>query len=187
VAENKPAGTLVGTLTASDPNVGDGFIYTLIRTAAYPDNSAFAISGGELLTAKDLSYAAKSSYNIRVQVTDAGGLSFATTLMVRVRQVHQAPTDVVLSSYVVAQRQPIGTLVGLLSGTDPDTGDILSYSLVSGNGSRDNAMFTLLGRRLKTAAVFNYATQSVYKIRVRVTDQGGFSYEKPMAINVSRV
>ena len=42
--------------------------------------------------------------------------------------------------------------------------------------------FSSLGVRLLTAGRLDYATQSVYKVRVRVTDQGGLWFEKAMVL-----
>jgi hypothetical protein len=46
-------------------------------------------------------------------------------------------------------------------------------------------MFTILGARLRTAGIFDCATRSVYKIRVRVTDQNGLWFEKAIRIGVT--
>ena len=45
--------------------------------------------------------------------------------------------------------------------------------------------FSIPGVRLWTAGRFDYATQSVYKVRLRVTDQGGLWFEKAMVIGVT--
>ena len=44
---------------------------------------------------------------------------------------------------VIAENQPIGTIVGEFNATDPDANSILSYSLVNGIGDEDNSLFTL--------------------------------------------
>lgn len=54
----------------------------------------------------------------------------------------------------------IGTVVDLLSATDPDTGDTFTYSLVSGDGSDDNASFTIVGNQLQTNAAIDFETKS---------------------------
>jgi hypothetical protein len=65
-------------------------------------------------------------------------------------------------------------------------GNTFTYSLVDGDGSTDNAAFTIARGWLKTAAVFHYAAKQSYSIRVRVTDQGGLWYEQPFVITVVR-
>lgn len=186
VAEHQPSGTIVGTLSALDGNAGDSFAYKLVGGTSAPDNAFFAIDGTTLKTNSDsLNFEMKKAYLIRVRVTDRGGLKFTKDLTINITNVNEAPTAVTLSSYTVRQRQPVGTLVGLLTGTDPDSGNTLTYSLVDGVGSRDNALFSILGRKLRTASVLNYATRSTCKIRVRVTDQNGLWFEKRMIVNVT--
>ena len=67
-----------------------------------------------------------------------------------------APTVLELNGSNVLENQPIDTLVGRLSGTDPDKNATLSFSLVDGNGSRDNGFFRVEGATLRTLAVFDY-------------------------------
>jgi hypothetical protein len=97
------------------------------------------------------------------------------------------PTDISLSNNSVAEGQPAGTVVGTFSTTDPDPSDTHSYSLVSGSGDTGNGSFTIVGDKLRTAAVFDYDTQSSYSIRVRTTDSGdgNLTYEKVFTITVT--
>ena len=61
----------------------------------------------------------------------------------------------------------------------------LTYSLVSGTGSADNASFTIDGNSLKTATTYNASLKSTYTIRVRTTDQNGLSFESNFTIAVN--
>jgi gliding motility-associated-like protein len=76
VAENAATGTIVGTLSATDVDAGDTFTYTLVSGSGDTDNASFTIDGNTLKTAAVFDYETKSSYSVRVRVTDAGGLSF---------------------------------------------------------------------------------------------------------------
>jgi len=99
-------------------------------------------------------------------------------------QANSAPTDISLSNASVAENQPSGTVVGALSSTDPDNGNVFTYSLVSGAGSADNSSFTISGNMLQTAAILSFESQNSYSIRVRTTDQGGLYFEKAFTIIV---
>jgi ELWxxDGT repeat protein len=99
--------------------------------------------------------------------------------------LNSPPTDITLSATVIAENQFIGTAVGTLSTTDPDTADTFTYTLVSGDGDTNNASFTIDGATLKTADSFNFETQSSYSIRVRTTDSGAESFEKQFTITVT--
>jgi len=70
----------------------------------------------------------------------------------------------------VIENAPAGTTVGSLSASDPDAGETFTYSLVSGDGSTDNASFTIDGNSLKTSEVFDFETKNSYSIRVQAAD-----------------
>ena len=64
-------GATIGTLTATDPDVGDTLTYTIVGGA---DQSKFSIGGsGDELILDDgiLNFESKSSYSVLVRVTDA--------------------------------------------------------------------------------------------------------------------
>ena len=185
IAENQASGTAVGTFSSTDPDAGNTFTYTLVTGTGSTDNASFTISSGTLQSAAMFNYEAKSSYSIRVRTTDQGGLWFEKTFTVTVTNVNETPTNITLSASSVMEGQPVGTAVGTFSSTDPDAGNTFTYSLVSGSGSTDNASFTVSGGTLQTAAIFNYATQSSYSIRLRTTDQGGLWFEKSFTITVT--
>ncbi len=187
VNEGQPAGTVVGTLTTTDPDAGDTFTYTLVAGAGDTDNGSFTIAGNQLLTAAVFDLETKSSYSIRVRSTDAGGLFFEEVFTITVTNVNEAPTDIALSPSSVDEGQAAGTTVGTLSTTDPDAGDTFTYTLVAGAGDTDNGSFTIAGNLLQTAAIFDFETKSSYSIRVRSTDAGGLFFEKVFTITVNNV
>jgi len=100
---------------------------------------------------------------------------------------NQAPTNISLSNSSVPENQPVNTVVGTLSTTDPDAGNTFTYTLVAGTGSADNGSFNISGAQLRTSAVFDYEVKNSYNIRIRVTDQGGLTFEKAFVISVTQV
>ena len=69
--------------------------------------------------------------------------------------------------------------------TDEDASDSHTYSLVSGTGDTDNALFTIDGSNLKINSSPDYETKDSYNIRLKTTDSGGLSYEKAFTFNVN--
>ncbi len=187
VAENAASGTTVGSLSTTDPDAGDTFVYTLVSGTGSTDNASFTIVGGQLQTAAAFNFETKSSYTVRVRSTDAAGLFVESALAITVTNVNETPTAIALSTSSVAENAASGTTVGNLSTTDPDAGDTFVYSLVSGTGSTDNASFTIVGGQLQTAAAFNFETKSSYTVRVRSTDAAGLFVESALAITVTNV
>ncbi|MDD1458361.1 cadherin domain-containing protein, partial [Dolichospermum sp. ST_sed7] len=185
VAENRIIGTVVGNLTTTDPDTGNTFTYSLVTGTGATDNSFFTITNNQLKTNSVFDFEAKNSYNIRVKTTDQGGLSFEKQLTIRVSNVNETPTNLTLSNSTVAENQIIGTVVGNLTNTDPDTGNTFTYSLVTGDGATDNSFFTITGNQLKTNAVFDYETKNSYSVRLRTTDEGGLSFDKQLNISVT--
>ena len=192
VAEELPAGTTVGTLSALsryNTSISGSFTYALVSGAGDTDNGSFTISGNTLKTAARFDYETRNSYSIRVQTTDNLGVTVVKNFTISVTDVieNRAPTAIALDPASVAENEPSGTTVGTFSTTDPDTGNTFTYSLVGGTGDSDNASFTISGSTLKTAASFDYETKNSYAIRVRSTDNGGLFFEQAFTISVSDV
>ncbi|MFO0012567.1 MAG: beta strand repeat-containing protein [Planctomycetota bacterium] len=72
--ENGGANALVGTLSTSDPDVGNTFTYTLVSGVGATDNASFFIAGNALRAIANFDYETKSNYSIRVRSMDQGGL-----------------------------------------------------------------------------------------------------------------
>ena len=147
-------------------------------------NAAFAVVGNEVRTAGPLDFETQPSYSVRVRGTDLNGLAVDQVFALSITDLNDAPVDIALSSSEVGENLPIGTLVGLLSSSDPDAADTHTYSLVAGDGSTDNASFTIVGNELRTSEVFVQATKSTYTIRVRSTDDEGLFTEEIFTITV---
>jgi uncharacterized delta-60 repeat protein len=185
VPENHPSGAIVGTLSATDPDAGDTFFYTLVNGSGGTDNGSFTIVGNDLQTAAAFDHEVKSSYSVRIRVTDSAGLSFEKPFTITVTNVNESPTDISLSNASVPENQPGGTLVGTLAATDPDAGESFTFALTSGTGDTHNARFQIVGNELRTAESFDYEAGSTFSVRVRVTDAGGLTFEKPFTITVT--
>ena len=100
---------------------------------------------------------------------------------------NQAPTALAVSKLTILENQVSGSLIGLLSSTDPNKVEKFTYSLVTGAGSTDNSSFVVTGNELKTSSVFNYEAKNTYSIRLRTTDAGGLTLEQNFTINVEDV
>jgi hypothetical protein len=191
VAENAPVGTVVATLTTTDPD-GDAPVFTLANgcTPAAADNGSFTIVGATLSTAIVFNYEAPpTAKTICVEATDGQGGSYQQTLTINVTNVNEPPTDITLTGNTVAEGAAVGTLVGTFSTSgDPETAQTHSYSLEGGDGAADNSKFTIAAgsNELRTNTAVDYSAQSVYYIRVRSTDNGSPAkfFDKQFVINV---
>jgi murein DD-endopeptidase MepM/ murein hydrolase activator NlpD len=100
---------------------------------------------------------------------------------------NQAPTDIMLSNNKVAENMPIGTMVGMLSTTDPDTGDTFTYSFACTTPGADDSSFAIAGNNINTAASFNFEVKKSYAICIRTTDSGGLFFDKNFSVTVTDV
>jgi len=87
ISENVPTGTTVGTLSATDPDAGDTFTFSLVDPTSYPDNASFSISGTALKSAVIFDHETQNTYYVRVRATDAGGLTYDKTLTITITNV----------------------------------------------------------------------------------------------------
>jgi Cadherin domain len=164
VQENQAVGTVVGTLSSSDPDGGTTFAYQLVAGTGDTDNGKFKIVGDKLTTRVALDYETLKTASVRVRVTDAQGESNRSVFAIQVTNDPTddppppsfRPTDISLSSQSVAENQPAETVVGTLTTTDADAGDAFTYKLVAGGtGAADNEKFHIVGDQLKTKEPFD--------------------------------
>lgn len=119
VPENQPVGTPVGSLTSTDADSGDSHTYTLVAGTGDTDNAAFTIVGGSLQTAAIFDFESRSSYSVRVQTTDAGGLSFEQVLTIGVTDVYDLISGPVAGSETASASLGQGAWVFAPNGTGP--------------------------------------------------------------------
>jgi len=87
VAENASAGTIVGALAVTDPDVGDTFTLALD-----PSVTQFKLDGNKLVVAPgaDIDFEDRSSIPVTITATDSTGLSLTKTLTVSVQDVAES-------------------------------------------------------------------------------------------------
>ncbi|MCG8653330.1 MAG: cadherin repeat domain-containing protein, partial [Pirellulales bacterium] len=182
IEENAAVGSAIGMFTSTDSNTNDTHTYELVNGDGDADNALFTIDGDSLRTAQTLDFETQSEFTVRVRSTDTFGLSVEQSFTITAINVNDAPASVSLDDNEVAENAAIGTSVGTLSTTDDDSADTFTYSLVTGEGDDDNAMFSISGDELLTAASLDFETQSSFSVRVRSTDSGGLFVERTLNI-----
>ena len=130
-------------------------------------------------------YETKSSYDIRLQVTDSGGNSDTKAFTLSVNDLNEIPTALTLSTTSFNENIDADSTVATLSTTDVDSEDTHTYSLVSGTGDTDNDSFTINGSSLKIKSSPDYETKSTYKIRLQTTDSGSETSAKAFTLSIN--
>lgn len=110
IAENLPAGTLVGLLATTDPDPGDAFTYSLVAGPGGEGNAMFTIPDGtnEVRTAAAFDFETLASYSIRVQTMDLAGNTFAESFTITVLDVDEIPPTVTINQ-AAGQADPTNT------------------------------------------------------------------------------
>jgi len=117
ILENKPEGTVVGTLATTDPDEGDTFSYELARDGSR-DN--FKINGSNLVTKQSFDFETTSTYTVTIQSTDSGKESFVGTVSVKVENENEPPILKGNKNLKLFHAENAGKIVATLEASDPD-------------------------------------------------------------------
>ena len=189
VVENTVSGQNIGSaITATDPDSGDILTYTLGGT----DAASFSIvsTSGQLQTNVALDYETKTSYTVRVSVSDDNGGTDSITVTINVTDINEnrAPvfTDGTNTTRSIAENTASGQNIGsAVAATDPNIGDTLTYTL----GGTDAGSFDIVSTsgQLQTKAALDYESKTSYTVAVSVSDGNGGSDSISVTVNVTDV
>lgn len=118
VIENLPAGTVVGQLSASDPDKCDTVTFTLASGNGDKQNQLFVIHGNTLKTTAPLDFETLPSCSIRIRATDAAGQFTDRIFQITVENSDDAPTLDEIPNLVLREddRQQTVRLSGITAG-----------------------------------------------------------------------
>ena len=166
IAENQPAGTVVGTFTRDDRYVLDGGA----------NENLFAISGRSLTINQPLNFEDPAQQTLEVRVERRYGLfnlsRESETFTITVTNVEEPPTGVTLAGGTVAEGAPVGTSVGTLAAIGGAPEVPVTFALVAGVGGEDNALFTIVGDQLQINQVPDFETKNQYNVLVQAVGDG---------------
>ncbi|GAA4451131.1 Ig-like domain-containing protein [Novipirellula rosea] len=190
VREDKVVGSVVGTVTAIDPE--GGVTYSI--TAGNDDNRFEIIPGtGEIKVLNPLNFETANSYELTVEASD-GALSDTAVVTIVVTNVNDTPI-MVGQSFAVTENVALNTVVGTVVASDEDFGQSLTYSIIAGNELDDFAINPTTGQITTIGAIDyeetdpTFAANHRYDLTVRVTDNGNpsKSTEATVTINVGDI
>ena len=135
VAENEPAGTTVGTLSAVDPDLGDTHTFALVTGAGDADNGSFAMQGTTLVTTQSFDFETKPSYSVRIAADDGRGGIRAEQFTISVTDVNEDVPPVAVDDAATVTEDSGATVDVLANDTDVDGGPKAVQSVTQpGNG-----------------------------------------------------
>jgi len=193
VTENSPAGTIVGTVVASDPDAGTSLIYSIVSGNT---NNTFSIGAGtgQITVANNalLNYEATPVWTIKVRVTDNGSpqLYSEANITINLNDANDAPIIAPNQTFSVPENSASGTVVGTVIASDEDAGQTLTYAIIGGNTNSAFAINPSTGQiTVNNGSVLDHETVPVWTITVQVTDNGTpvKSSSGSVVINISNV
>ena len=178
IAENERVGTLIGTLRTEDVDRDDSHTYVL----SGEDSASFRIDGKELKTNKLFNYETDSSnYEISITTKDQGESTFTADFTITLVDANDVPTLIILTRDSVAENQPKGTVIGVLSSMDEDDEDRNNEYIYSSN----NSLFTISKDTLKTLFSLNYEEFFNHHVTITTADGQGGIFPQPFLIKVT--
>jgi hypothetical protein len=152
VLEGAPVNTVISTITANDPDLGDIHTFTLL------DNANGAVKLGSVVTGRrdtsvtllvadssKLDYETKPLLAFVIRVTDNGNLSVVVNKTIEVRD---RPMEIITSTTTISESAPVTQKVAILTLQNYDTDDTLSWFLSASsldNLNNNNDLFTITG------------------------------------------
>ncbi len=99
--------------------------------------------------------------------------------------VNNAPTGIALSGErTIAENEPAGTLIGILSATDPDDGDTHRYRLSGDNPDSFKVTDVDGAKQLQSNTGFDYEARSIYALTVKAEDTAGNAFSQDFTITI---
>jgi len=179
VNENTPNGTIIGTITTTDPDnevtqvQGQSFVINGGNTGG-----AFSIDAqGHIVVANAsaLDFESTPSFSIVTTVTDTGipSTSMAAIMTITLNNVNDAPV-IGNQTFNVKEHSLKDTAVGTVQATDQDSpAQTLTYAITAGDPTGAFAIDAATGKITVTdPSLIDFATTPVFNLTVQVTDNG---------------
>lgn len=173
INENLVNGSIVGTVSGADPDVGDILTYAIVGGNT---GTAFAINSttGEVSVANVsvLDFETNPSFSLAVEVTDNGqpNLSDTATVTINLTDVNEAP-NLALGSSTEFIDENTSTTLPLVVTSVTIIDDALGNETITLTGA-DAGFFQVVGStlRVKAGTDLNFETKDNYTVTVNVND-----------------
>lgn len=172
-------GTVIGNFSTVDEDIWQSHVYEIISPSGL-----FFINGSFLVVAwaDELDYESRDLVTLKVSSTDPLGESVTSSIQIRLLDVNENPSGILLSADSFLEHASLGTVVGSLSARDPDLHDNHTFELLT----NPNSVFSVEGKTLKIAVDVDFETATVNPLSVllKTTDSAGLSFQQTFNITV---
>ena len=192
IAENSLTGMQAGVVVASDPDAGQSLSYSIISGNT---NNAFQINAATgaltVLNPSALNYELVTSYALIVKAQDngQGNLFSQATITVNITNVNENP-NISNQTFTIAENSLVGVQAGVVVASDPDAGQSLSYSIISGNTNNAFQINAATGTlTVLNPSALNYELVTSFALIVKAQDngQGNLFSQATITVNVTNV
>ena len=191
LAENAKVDDIVATLAATDPDTGLTTTLQSWTIASGNSDGIFALdpTTGELTVADitNLDYdSGTQSYDLLITVSDGANTSAEQTITVTITDVNDITPSINFGqAFTIREDALDGTEVDTVAYSDADTGNVFTWSILSGN---DDAAFAI-GEATGTITVndtskFTFGSPSSYSLALQLEDGVNTSAAETVTINI---
>ena len=178
VSETVPAGTVVATFSATDPE-GNALTYSLSGAGS----ELMTVSEtGEVTLTGNLDFEANSTLVMTLEVSDGTNTTTEEITINVINDDEPATIAATLSATSFAENSAVGASIASINATDPE-GSAVTYTL-SGTGS-DNFSIDTSGN-ITLASALDYETATSYELTV-VVDDGTYASTEVITVSVADV
>ncbi|PIK59217.1 hypothetical protein BSL78_03856 [Apostichopus japonicus] len=194
--EGEPPGTVVGEITAIDPDSPDTPLIYIISDIQPPGaEGIFTIDSetGEIILIGEIdsdNASFSDEYRINIIISDGGNPERTTTVVsvITIMDLNDTPPSFGQGYYNISVSEDFDTKnpVITLSATDPDENTALTYRITRGNEDSSFLISSDTGE-IRLLGTFDHETRQLYELTVSVTDQGGLESTAVVDIHVTDV
>ena len=185
ISEELTPRSIVATLSSTDQDLDDVLTYSLVNDDLQLDNRFFYIVGNQLRSRQKFDFEQKSSYQIRVQVSDQLGQTYVDDIVFTITDANEPPHAITLSPTEFSESEPAATSIALIEAHDHDHDDVFTFSFVDGFGDSNNDHFSINDNQLIIDVDSDFELKDTYFVRLQVTDSGGLSFEDQFSLSVT--
>ena len=174
-----PDETTSGTIISEISSDGAPVDFQLVAGSGDQDNGSFSINGNNLVINKNVDFAIKDSYSVRIRASNNVGV-YTKKFTLNVAGSDIAPTSISLSESSFPDGTASGSVIGVIS----SNGNPVNFQLVAGNGDQDNGSFSINGSNLIINENADFSNKASYEIRIRAFNNSG-SFTDSFTLNVT--
>ena len=135
-----------------------------------------------------LNFESTNLYTLALSVSDGSSTSSFQTIEISIVDENEVPVFTPSSALNVSENAANGTVVGSVSATDVDSGDVLRYSILSSSPVQAFAVDAVSGQiRVSDSSQLDRELVRSFTLSIQVTDAAGLVDTQVVTINLSDV